>query len=194
MALPFIPTAMIEWVFTGFDRIALRKWADFKQIGLYASGFKIVAVISIINKAFHTFWTPTSYRWYEEGESANKFQIVNDIMTTAMYVSASIIVILRKYIILLLAPEYREAAMLVPFLLFIPILDTIKGTTVGGITISRKTYYIIPIYSIAAVINVVGNYLLVPIYGSLGASIATGFSFIVLFWLLTVVSKKLWEY
>lgn len=191
--LPFIPTALIEWVLNGFDKVALRKWADFNEIGLYSAGFKIVSLMAIVKTSFATFWGPTAYRWHESGEGKEKFQIVNNLITSTMFIFGAFIVLFRKLIFGILASDYRSAAVIVPFLLFIPILTTIKSTTVSGITISRKTYTLIPIYIISTIVNVLGNWWLVPKYGALGASIATGFSSIITFWISSLVSRRLWR-
>jgi O-antigen/teichoic acid export membrane protein len=191
--LPFIPTAIIEWVFNGFDKIALRKWADFSDIGLYSAGFKIVALLSIIKSSFTTFWIPTAYRWHDSGEGKKKFQAVNNVITSLLFILGALVVLFRNVIFIVLADDYQSASIIIPFLLFLPILGTIKSTTGAGIVLSRKTYYLIPIYITSTIANIIGNWILVPNYGAMGASIATGISFIITFWLFTIVSRKLWR-
>lgn len=191
--LPFIPTAIIEWVFNGFDKVALRKWANFEEIGIYSAGFKIFSVMGILKNSFNTFWIPTSYKWHEQEEGLSKYQMVNNIITSIMFLFGACLILLRKYIFLLLAKDYRDAAIILPFLLFIPILQTIKSTTASGISLSRKTYVLIPIYIVTTLLNIIGNILLVPQWGALGAAIATGGAFIITFWLYTIVSRKLWR-
>ena len=191
--LPFLPTALIEWLFNGFDKVALRKWGDFAEIGLYSAGFKIIALLGIFRTSFKTFWTPTVYKWHETGVGSHKFQKVNDIITSVMIIIGGVIILLRDFIFIILAPEYASAAAFVPFLIYIPIFETIRGTTVSGITLSRKTWVLIPIHILSVIFNVGGNILLVPHFGALGASITTGMSFLLTFWLYTYISRYLWN-
>lgn len=191
--LPFVPTSLIEWVYNGFDKMALRNWSDFNQIGLYSAGFKIVAILSIAQTAFGAFWIPVVYRWHESGESKQKFQLVTDGVTVSFFVLAVFIILFRHLILNILSAEYANAATIIPFLLFVPIFEIIKSTTVVGILLSRKTYFIFFIIMVSTVINIIGNWILVPQYGALGAAIATAVSVNCTFWLHTIISRKLWR-
>jgi O-antigen/teichoic acid export membrane protein len=74
-----------------------------------------------------------------------------------------------------------------------PTLYTLSETTVVGIAYSRKTYYNLLISGVIAVINIVGNSILVPRFGALGAAASTGISYIFFFILRSVIGNKLWQ-
>ncbi|MGI6790286.1 lipopolysaccharide biosynthesis protein [Aminivibrio sp.] len=76
--LPLLPATLLMWFFNGTSTMALRYWGSFEDVGLYASAFKIVAVMNIFNSAFSTFWIPTAYRWKNEGVDIKKYEIVGD--------------------------------------------------------------------------------------------------------------------
>ncbi|MGH4120737.1 oligosaccharide flippase family protein [Clostridium sp.] len=190
--LPLVPATIIGWVFISMDRIALRQWSTFNEIGIYSAAFKIVAVLSILQQAFCTSWVPTALRWHKEKVSNDKYVQVSETILTVMVVLFSTIILFKDLIIKLLSSNYSSAANSVPFLLMFPIMYTISETTTLGITFSRKTHYNIVISLIAALTNYTGNYFLVPRYGAVGASISTGISYIVFFWMRTLISRKLW--
>ncbi|MFX0548024.1 oligosaccharide flippase family protein [Hathewaya histolytica] len=190
--LPLIPTSIIVWFLSSMDKIAMRQWSDFNQIGLYSAALKIVAVVTIIQQAFCNFWTPTAYRWYEEKVENNQYIKVSNMLLCIMNFIFIFIVLFRDLIIKILSPRYSAASPIVPFLLFLPIMYTVSEATSLGISLSRKTSYNILTSLIAALINYILNYLLVPKYGALGAAIATAVSYIVFFWARTLISRKLW--
>jgi O-antigen/teichoic acid export membrane protein len=66
---------------------------------------------------------------------------------------------------------------------------TVSETTVGGIAFKKKSRMHIWIAAGACLTNIVGNSLLVPIYGGRGAAISTGISYIVFFTLRTLISN-----
>lgn len=68
------------WLFNGMDKIALRYWSSFDEIGLYAAAFKVVSVLLIFNGAFCAFWAPTAFRWYEEKVPVEKFDKVGEFL------------------------------------------------------------------------------------------------------------------
>ncbi|ENJ9652619.1 oligosaccharide flippase family protein [Clostridium botulinum] len=189
---PLIPASIIGWFFSSMDRIALRQWSNFSEIGIYSAAFKIVGILAIIQSCFSAFWVPTAYRWHDNNVSNDKYIKVSEILLTIMCLLFSFIVLFKDLIIYLLSSNYVTASKSVPFLLFFPIMYTVSETTTLGIPFSRKTYYNIIISVVSATVNYIGNYLLVPKFGSMGASISTGVSYIVFFFIRTLISRKLW--
>ncbi|MDN5343707.1 MAG: hypothetical protein PWP28_2587 [Oceanotoga sp.] len=190
--LPIIPASIMSWILNSMDKIALRAWSDFESIGLYSAAFKIVGIIIIVQQAFATFWAPTVYRWYENNVAKEKYEIVSNKLNSIMILLFGFIILFKDLIIKVLSPEYSEASVIIPFLMFYPIMYTLSETTQMGISFSRKTYYNIIVTGVSGGINILGNYLLVPKYGALGASISTGISYIIFFWLRTIISRFLW--
>ncbi|GAA0747842.1 oligosaccharide flippase family protein [Clostridium oceanicum] len=189
---PLIPASVIVWFLNSMDKIAMRQWSTFNEIGLYSAAFKIVTVLNIIQQAFCTFWSPTAFRWYEEGAENSRYEKVSKIVMCFMSFMFIGIVLFRNLIIKIMSPDYVSASVIVPFLLFLPIMYTVSEATTLGISFSRKTGYNILVSVVAAVVNYILNYSLVPKYGALGASIATGICYVVFFWMRTLISRKLW--
>ena len=46
-SLPLVPATLLGWVLNSFDKVGLRTWSDFSQLGLYSAAFKIVALLNI---------------------------------------------------------------------------------------------------------------------------------------------------
>lgn len=73
-----------------------------------------------------------------------------------------------------------------------PVMYTMSETTAVGIGFSRKTYYSIVVSAAACIVNIVCNFIFIPIWGGTGAAFATGISFIIFFWVRTLISRKVW--
>jgi O-antigen/teichoic acid export membrane protein len=191
--LPFVPTFLIQWFFTSIDRISLKQYTTFTEIGLYSAAFKIVSVMNLIQAGFTTFWTPVAYEKYENNEN-NKdfFRKANLAISFVMFVFGFLVLSLKDIIFLILAKSYRDAAYIAPFLILTPIMYTISETTVLGINFKKKTYWHMVLVSISAIINYIGNTFLVPILGAKGAAISTGLSYVVFFILRTLIAEKLY--
>lgn len=189
--LPFIPTFLISWIFEGIDKIALKNYSNFNEIGLYTAAYKIVAILSIVQITFSNYWVPISYEAYEKKtiESKILFQNVFKALSGVFFVIAILIISLKEIIINMFAYDYRSASIMVPFLVFMPIMYTLSEITVGGINFKKKTYWHFIIALISAIINFVGVYFLVPKYGGVGASISTGITYIFFFYLRTIISN-----
>ena len=192
--IPFVPTFIITWLFQSIDRLALRNYTDFTEIGLYSAAFKVVAVMNLIQTGFTTFWTPTAYENYENNpESTGIFEKTSLFISAAMFTFGMLIVVFKDAIFLLLESSYRQAAGISSFLILMPIMYTASEVTVVGINFKKKTYWHMLIATISAVANILGNFMVVPIYGAKGAALSTGISYIIFFVMRTVISKRLYK-
>jgi O-antigen/teichoic acid export membrane protein len=189
-----VPTFLITWLFQSIDRLALRNYTDFNEVGLYSAAFKVVAVMNLIQIGFTTFWTPTSYENYENNpESTGIFEKTSLFISAAMFTFGMLIVIFKDAIFLLLENSYRQAAGISSFLILMPIMYTVSEVTVVGINFKKKTYWHMLIATISAGANIFGNLMLVPIYGAKGAAVSTGISYIIFFSMRTIISKRLYK-
>jgi len=191
--LPLVPATILGLVLNAMDKVALRLWADFSEMGIYSAGFKVVSALLLFQAAFTTFWAPTAYRWFETGENIKKFERVSAFLSFFLCFVGGSIIISRHIIIRILATSYAPAAVVVPFLVYYPVLYTLSETTVMGIGFTRRTELGIWVSLVAAGANLLGNWLLVPRYGALGASIATAISYMAFFWMRTILSRAVWE-
>lgn len=189
--LPFLPTFLIGWFFEGIDKMMLRRYTNFEEIGLFSAAFKFVAILSILQMAFSNFWIPVSMEMYEKNsETAREtFSRVFNLIAGVLFIGGLSIVLFRDLIMLLFDEQYKDTGFVMPFLLFIPIMYTLSEVTVGGINYSNKTYYHLFIALFTAGLNYGLNFWLVPEYGARGAAIATGISYVALFYARTLVSS-----
>src|SRR5690606_20230048 len=77
--------------------------------------------------------------------------------------------------------------------LLAPLFYTLSETTSVGIAIARKTSYSMLASIFAMLSNAIGNYLLVPEMGALGAAISTAISFWFFYILRTELSCRVWR-
>lgn len=190
--LPFVPAFIVTWLFNSMDKLALRSFSTFEEIGFYTAANKIVAVLLLIQTGFSTFWTPVAYETFEKTPDDTKlYARVSKLLAAVMFVVSLILIGLKDIIVLILDSAYLPAANIMPFLIFYPIMYTVSETTVVGINFKKRTHWHLWISIIAASVNFIGNSLLVPVYGARGAALATGVSYIVFFYSRTLISRKL---
>ena len=190
--LPWIPAAVIGWLLTSSDRIFLGKLTSYEQVGIYFAAMKIIAVLGVIQSVVISYWSPVSYGWRSEGGEDEKFTVGNQASMFLMALLFMSILFFKDILIGILSPEYSAAAVIAPFLLFYPIMNTVSHMTSLGIAFSRKTHYNIWISTVAAISNIILNIILIPLWGAIGAAVATGVSYIIFFWIRTLISRKLW--
>jgi O-antigen/teichoic acid export membrane protein len=189
--LPFILSVAITTIFQACDQIALNYFGTYEDVGIYSSASTIVNVFALIQTSFTAVWSPMMIEHIETKPEDKAFiQRVNKYITIVMFVIGLLLILGKDLFALILGEKYRQAAYVIPFLIFNPIMYTISETTQPGIEYSKKSYFNIIIALVACLFNIVGNYFLVPLYGCRGAAISTGISYIVFFAMRTLVSNK----
>jgi O-antigen/teichoic acid export membrane protein len=189
--IPFVPTFVIVWVFQSMDRMALRHYSTFAEIGIYAAAFKLVAVLTLLQAGFTTFWTPHAYEEYERSpESTELYRKMFTMISFVMLMIAATAILFKDAVILILARSYAGAAYIMPFLIFQPLMYTVSEVTVCGINFKKRTHWHLWISVACALLNLAGNTLLVPTYGARGAAFSTGMSYVLFFFLRTWISQQ----
>lgn len=191
---PLIFSMAITWVFQSSDKLAIKYFLGFDEVAIYGSAMSIIGVLSNLQGAFTTFWTPVAYERYKNDGNCKEFFIkINKIVSLIMILLSIGLISFKDMIILILGPQYREAVYTLPFLVFMPIMYTISETTVLGISFMNKTKYHIYISLVAAISNVIGNIILVPIIGVKGAAVSTGVAYIAFFVMRTYFSNRFYK-
>lgn len=188
---PLVITTLITWLFQSFDKIAIRQWSNYEDLGIYSAAFSIVALLNVVQGTFTTFWSPVCFEHFERHpEDRDFFSKTSKIIGFVMFLLATITILFKDIIVMLLGSDFKEAAIIMPFLIFMPMMYTLSETTVIGINFYKKTKWHILISALVCITNIIGNFILVPHYGAAGASISTGLSFILFFIMRTHLSLK----
>lgn len=191
---PLIFSMAITWIFQSIDRIFINAFCGYNEVGVYSAAFSIIALLNAVQAAFTTFWVPVANERYKENpNNTNFYTKVNGIVSLIMISISILLITFKDILILLLGAKYRGAMFIFPFLVFMPLMYTVSETTVLGINFKMKTKYHIYIALTSAIVNILGNLLLVPLMESKGAAISTGISYIVFFAMRTYFSKKLYN-
>lgn len=189
-AIPIVIATSMASLLHSLDRIALRAWSDFYQIGIFTAALKIAAILSIIQTSFTSFWVPMAYRWHDEGKSIKYFKIVSDAVLLLMSIVFAGVLIFKDLLVTFLSADYIDTKYIIGFLCMQPIIYTVSETTQLGIIFSRKSVLNIWVSIVSIIPNVLIIYFMVPNYGALGASLATAVSYIFFFTARTYFSNK----
>jgi O-antigen/teichoic acid export membrane protein len=190
-AYPYIISMGLGYLFQAIDKIALNYYCSYEEVGIYSSAMSLIHVFSIVQTTFNTLWTPMAMEQYVKDKNDKSFYIKgNQIITFIMFFIGICLILFKDVFAILLGKKYREAAYIIPFLTFYPIMYTISETTVNGLVFMKKSKMQVVVALVSCIVNIIGNIVLVPILGCQGAAISTGISYIVFFFLRTFLSNK----
>lgn len=189
--IPLIFSMGITQLFQALDKISLNMYRTYEEVGVYSSAMSIISVFALIQSTFNTIWGPMQVEHYtKHPEDTRYISRANGYITVIMFFIGFSLILVKDVFALLLGAKFREAAYIMPFLIFNPIMYTISETTCSGIEKSKKSYLNIIVAVIVCIVNYAGNTILVPILGGKGAAISTGISYIIFWSLRTLFSNK----
>lgn len=191
---PFIFTTIIDMFLHSTDKLMLKMLSDYHEVGIYAGAQNIVNLISQLKLLFTTFWMPVAYEHFSNAPEDKAFFVqANKLVSYVMLTAMLALLCLKDAIVLFLGSDYRDAAYVFPCLAFMPVMYTVSETTVMGINFKKRTQYHMVVSITASLVNVVGNYFLIRLYGARGAAISTGLSYVVFFAVRTLLSNRFYR-
>ena len=116
-------------LFQATDRLCLKHFGTYYDVGVYSSAQSLMAVFSIIQSTFNTLWAPKAIEHYESNPDDKQFYVrMNQIITVLMFAFGASVLVCKDIFVLMLGEKYRAASAIIPFLMFNPILAFSAGT------------------------------------------------------------------
>ncbi len=177
--LPLLPHALAQWTLNFADRVMLKAFIDFNEVGLYSLGYNFGMVMLIFLGAIGASWGPIFMSTAENEENAP--EILGKIaakLWIIICISASVYVLWVSDLVILATPVSYHSA--IPISKWIIISYAVYGSYLlyaNGLFVARKSRLVPLATVVAATINVLLNFILIPQYGSYGAVLATAVSF-----------------
>ena len=190
--VPLALAAVIGYLFNSTDKIFLKAFSTYEELGYYSVALRVASLLLILQNSFCAFWTPVALRWRHENKSNEYFEIVNRVLSLSMSLVFLCILTFKFLFPIVFSSNYSNSIKIIPFLLFYPMMSILSSTTELGIQFTKKSYITVISTIISLSVNIVLNYFLVQNYAAVGASVATGISYIVFFWIRTMASRRLW--
>ena len=185
------------WVLNLSDRYMLKFLlppdVSFHQIGIYSLGDKVSSIIKFL------LVTPIMLSWGVLMFKFSKYENANHIFRTALNLFAVLlgsgfilISLFGEEIVRIISSNelYYNSYKVIPYLSLSKVLYGLTIVISAGIIISKKSKYIAISNLIAALINVLLNLILIPIFGYIGAAFASSFAFVINFFIIFYFSQK----
>ena len=191
---PYIFASLAYWLFSSMDRWMLAAFSSVEETGIYSVAFRFSSVILFISMAFGQSWSPVAVKLkadypQEYRELYGKVLIYLLFMMT--FVGGFLSLFAPEIILWIMPKAYFASALPLVMLSFAVVFQSSQQVTMIGISLEKKTMLFSRIAWIAALTNLVLNYLFIPSWGALGAAIATAISFLVLTILYFYFTQKL---
>lgn len=189
-SIPLIPNSFMWWIIDSSNRYVIANFLGLSANGIFAVSSKIPSLLSIVYSIFFQAWQMSAIEEYESKDKSKFYSNVFNIFSFIMFLATSVILFLLKVVISILAEKsYFEAWKYVPFLLLGIVFSSFSGFLGTNYIAAKRTSGVIKSSIMGAIVNIVLLFLLVPLIGINGASIATMLSFFTM-WVIRVKDTK----
>jgi O-antigen/teichoic acid export membrane protein len=197
LTIPLILHSAGHLILTQSDRIILQRISGEGAVGIYSFAYTLGMIVSIIWDSFNGTWIPFYYDYKKNNQ--NDIILIrskNYIITFSVIVMGFILLAPEVYKIA--SPqEYWTGIPLIPIIAFSYYLNFLYGFPVNFEFYNGKTKLIAIGTICSAFINILLNFVLIPLYAGIGAAIATVISYVFLFIFHEIIARfiiKNYEY
>jgi O-antigen/teichoic acid export membrane protein len=180
--LPLLPGLMSGWLLSYIDRIFLSHYHNLSSVGLYTVGFTIGTIMSFVVSSSMPAWSPYFYKSLEEQTEIGRQRVVQGttLLVVLFTLSAfALSLFARQIVTIMVAPEYRVAYIIVPWIVMYYALGGLNQIVVLRLLFVNKTAWLSVVQFLAMGVTIAGNFILVPLLDIVGAALAMTLSAIV---------------
>lgn len=169
--LPLLPTLVSFWVMTSVSQPIVYYLASIHHADIYAACLRLASMIVLITAPFQLAWRPFSMSIKDRDDAKELYGLVG----RGLLVVGSLTIMLLTFFIkplyqLFIGRPDLETGYLYVWALSLGTLFNVLHTVFGvGLLIKKQTQKISRAFIIAAVIYLLGNMVLVPLYAIWGA-------------------------
>jgi O-antigen/teichoic acid export membrane protein len=192
--LPLIPHILSAIILSVSDRYMLEHFTDLTQVGLYSLGYSIGSVALFVSTGFGQAWGPFFYSMADKQGAARLFsQIATYFFCLISVVSLALILFSKEIVGLLASSSYQDAYPVIPIVALGTFFNCLYNIPIYILYYYKKTSTIPYITVTAAIVNILLNLWIIPLYGMNGAAWATAISYLIMFVLVLIISDKLFH-
>lgn len=174
IAIPLFPNFLIYWLFNSCDKIMITNLIGVDAAGVYAVGSKLGQCSQLIYTAFAGGWQYFAFSTMKENDQVKTNSKVFEYLGVISF-GVTLFVFGLSYLIfkILFTEEYLAGYIIAPYLFLAPLLQMLFQVASNQFLVVKKTWPNMIILFGGAIINIIINFKLIPIWGIEGASIAT---------------------
>ncbi|NLJ70775.1 MAG: oligosaccharide flippase family protein [Clostridiaceae bacterium] len=189
-SIPMIPNSLSWWVSNSSDKYMLTLFLGVAVTGVYSVSQRIPSMFAIISTIFIGAWQISAVDDFGSEKSRLFYSNIYKIYSSLNILMVSGFICLSKVLArFLFLNDFFDGWRFVPVLLFAFLFQAMAGYLGTIYTSSKKTKMLFISTVSAAITNIALNALLIPIFNAQGAAIATLLSYL-LIWLIRLIDTK----
>lgn len=181
-SIVLVPNSFMWWIMNSSDHVMVTAMIGASANGIYAISYRIPSITSAFSQVFNQAW---SYSAISEDESSDRVEFYNNMFDKFIrfqfILTMFLLCIIKPFLKIYVSQAYYEAWKYTPYLLIGYFFSSIGTFLSTSYTVNKDSKGFLISGIMGASINIILNWLLIPVIGIHGAAFATCVSYIVVF-------------
>lgn len=180
-SIPLIPNAIMWWLVASLNRPLMEEYLGMHAIGLFAVAYKFPSLINVLFSVFMVSWQISVIEEYQK-ESYEKFynQILKLVFSILVFCVIMLSVLGKTLIGFVADIKFFAAWQYIPILSLSSLFAAVSGFVGTNFSATRESKYYFYSSVWGALIAVIFNIILIPIWGLYGAVTAIVLSHLIM--------------
>lgn len=190
--LPLIASAIGAFGVQMIDRFFIANMLDTNAVGIYSLAYQFGIAINMIYASTNKVWSPWVLKSLKDKVN-NKNIIKKSYLLIILYIAIYICYVFFINLIFpyLVDQKFFAALQIIPYIAFGYLVFSFYTLVISYIIYVGKTKLMFYITLTSFLLNSIFNYYLIPIYGNIGAAIATIISYVFIYFATFYLAQKL---
>jgi len=178
IGIPLAPVAAFIWIMDFSDRYFLTHFTNLHEIGLYSIANKLALALALVILAFRTANAPFQFSVQKDKEAKKIYaKTLTYYIIVTFFVATGLSIFAKEALIILAPPIYLAAYRVTGLLAFSIVIYGLYHLIGIGLILSDKRKYFTISIGIACILNLFFNNAFIPLWGIMGAALATLLSY-----------------
>ena len=190
-----VASGIAVYIYVDIDKLMLGSMLlDKSELGFYAAAVKISGILDLFPMTLASSILPklTALKERSHQDYFEKLQVYFDISTLIWLASAIPVSLLSHYITqIIYGSDFAAAGTLLSVYVWSQFNSCFGVARSTVLTIEKKLKFTLVFTTMGAIINLILNFLLIPGYGAMGATIATIITYLIVIILINFLIKEL---
>jgi len=191
-SIPLIPTAVMWWVIGVSAGFFIEQFMGIGYTGIYKAAFRFPNIVVILSVIFSQAWNMSAITEKSSRTIAKFYTNVFSIFQSVIYImAAGLMLVIRPALELMTAEGFGQAYR-ISALLIMAVIFSCFSTFSGSVYVASKKSVRSMVTALSgAVLNIALNFLLIPLWGLYGAAASIFISYLVIFIIRAVDTRKM---
>lgn len=189
-AIPLMFLSPLAWLNTNYPIFIINNSLGSFEVGIFTTALSVIAILNVVQSGFNMVWAPFVFKNYK---NISLVQKISELVVLILILLYHVSVLLKDIIVLFVGAEYRIISSLLPYLLIIPIYQTLIDVFSIGLLVKEKSKVNLSISIIMMISLLLSLFLIREHISLINISLILAFNYILMFFMKAILAQKLYK-